>query len=220
MLIAIDGPVAVGKSTVGRAIAKRLNYPFLDTGLMYRAVTWKVLKKGIEPSDEGKIEDLIKKLEIKFNFSTNKDESNLEVDGKELGHEVRSPEVEKAVSLVSRIPRVREFLVSRQRKISRALPNLVMAGRDIGTVVLPGAKYKYFLTASPEIRAERRFKELKARGEKRDYLSILKEIKERDELDTHRSISPLKPAKDAIMIDTENLSIEQVTEAILNKINS
>lgn len=219
MLIAIDGPVAVGKSTVGKLVAKKFGVPFLDTGLMYRALTWKVLEKDIDPSDEEGIGKLIKEIEIKVEFSTQNTSLKLIIDGKELDKELRSPEVEKTVSLVSKLSIVREFMVHEQQKVASYLPNLVMAGRDIGTVVLPEAKHKYFLIASSDVRAERRLKELKEKGEHIDYSSLLQQIKRRDEIDTRRSISPLKAARDAIIINTDNLSVEQVTEKILAYIN-
>lgn len=219
MLIAIDGPVAVGKSTVGKLIAKRLGFPFLDTGLMYRALTWKVLGENIDPSDEEEIGKLLNNIEIDIELSRQNTRLKLKIDEKELVGELRSPDVEKAVSLVSRLSVVREFMVHQQQKVAKSLPNLVMAGRDIGTVVLPEAEHKYFLVASPGIRAERRLKELEEKGEHIDFSSLFRQIKERDEIDTKRSISPLQAADDAIIVNTDNLSAEQVTEKILAYIN-
>lgn len=221
MLIAIDGPVAAGKSTVGRQIAKILGIPFLDTGLMYRALTWQILKKNIDPSDEKEIKKLINaNTHIKVKYSGQHDNIKLEINGKELDEELRSPEVEKAVSLVSRISVVRKFLVSQQQRVARSFPDIVMAGRDIGTVVLPEAKHKFFLIASSETRAQRRLEELIAKGESPENNSLRGRVEERDELDTKRAISPLKPAADAIILDTDNLSVEQVTERILASINA
>lgn len=219
MLIAIDGPVAAGKSTVGKLIAKKFSFPFLDTGLMYRALTWKVLEQNIDPSDEKQIGKLIKVINIKIESYPKNARLKLKINGKELGEELRSPEVEKAVSLVSRISSVREFMVRQQQEVAKSLPNLVMAGRDIGTVVLPDAEHKYFLIASSGTRTERRLKEIKEKGEHVDYASLLQKIEDRDEIDTKRSISPLRPAGDAVIVNTDNLSAEQVTEKILTYIN-
>ncbi len=215
MLIAIDGPVAVGKSTIGKLIAKKLGIPFLDTGLMYRALTWKVLESNIDPSDEVRIRELLNNLTIDVQYTGQDTPLKLAIDGKELGEELRSPGVEKAVSLVSRLPSIREFMVRQQQKVAGSLSNLVMAGRDIGTVVLPGARHKYFLVASPGVRTERRFKEVQGKGEHVDFSSLLRQIEQRDELDSKRAVSPLQPAPDATIVNTDNLSAEQVTEKIL-----
>lgn len=221
MLIAIDGPVAAGKSTVGRLIAKKMGIPFLDTGLMYRAMTWQVLKKNIDPSDESEIKKLIDAhTHIEVKYSRQNDNIKLKMNGKELDEELRSPEVEKAVSLVSRLSIVRKFLVSQQQRVARSFKDIVMAGRDIGTVVLPEAKYKFFLIASSETRTQRRLEELRAKGERPENNSLRGRVEERDEMDTKRAISPLKPAADAIIIDTDNLSAEQVAERILASINA
>lgn len=218
MLIAVDGPVAVGKSTVGKLIARRLGIPFLDTGLMYRALTWKVLKNSIDPSDEKEIEKLLKDTKIEVKSSRENTNSKLSISGKELNEELRSAEVEKAVSLVSRIYQVREFMVRQQQQIASALPDLVMAGRDIGTVVLPEAEHKYFLVASPIVRVQRRLKELESKGEHADFASVRRQMEDRDEMDTKRAISPLRPAANAVTINTDNLSAEEVTEKILAQI--
>lgn len=219
MLIAIDGPVASGKSTVGKLIARKLGFSFLDTGLMYRALTWKVLEKKIDPSDEKRIEKLIKSLTIEVKFTGKDTPLKIIIDGKELSEELRSQGVEKAVSLVSRLAAVREFMVRQQQEVAKSLPNLVMAGRDIGTVVLPEAKHKYFLLASPGVRAERRLRELMEKGEHIDHNSLLRQIEERDELDSKRAISPLQAARDATVVNTDDLSAEQVTEKIIAHIN-
>lgn len=219
MLITIDGPVASGKSTVGKLLARKLGFRFLDTGLMYRALTWKVLENNLDPSDEEAIGQLINNLEIEIELSGQNTGLKLRIDGKELGLELRSPKVETAVSLVSRLSIVREFMVRQQQKVATSVPDIVMAGRDIGTVVLPEAKHKYFLAASPGIRADRRLKELQEKGKHVDRRSVLREIKRRDELDTKRSISPLEAASDAIIINTANLTAEQVTDKLLACIN-
>lgn len=204
-VIAIDGPVAVGKTTVGRLLARRLNYHFVDTGMMYRALTWKALRTGINPYDA----DGLTKMAYETRLSV--DEEGINVDGVTVGEELRSPEVERKVSLVSMVPGVREAMVQRQRELADR-GGIIMAGRDIGTVVLPEAPLKVFLTASAKERARRRHSEL---GGREDYETILRDLERRDELDSSRSISPLKPAPDAHIIDTENLTPEEVVDRIL-----
>ena len=210
-LIAIDGPVAVGKSSVGSLLAKRLGYIFFDTGMMYRAFTWKVLKSGISPKDEDKICQLANTT--KFDFAPIKSGWCLSplIDDKDASSKLLHPEIEERVSLISRIAGIRQVLVSEQRKLAQR-GKVVMAGRDIGTVVLPWAELKIFLTASTEERARRRYKELVERGENTSLETVLADLKKRDEMDINRTISPLKPAEDAIIIDTENFSLEQVID--------
>jgi len=211
-LIAIDGPVAVGKSSVGSLLARRLGYVFFDTGMMYRAFTWKVLKSGISIDDEQKICQLANTT--KFDFVP------LQgcrlwpfTDDEDVSSKLLCPEVEAHVSLVSKIARVRQTLIQEQRRLAQR-GRIVMAGRDIGTVVLPWAELKVFLTASTEERARRRYKELLDRGENSSLEIVLADLKKRDKMDIHRTVSPLKPAEDAIIIDTENLSLEQVVDKI------
>jgi cytidylate kinase len=211
-LIAIDGPVAVGKSSVGSLLAKRLGYVFFDTGMIYRAFTWKVLKSGISVKDEQKLCQSANTT--KFDFVPSK-EGNLSflVDGEDISAKLLSPEIEELVPLIAKVAGVRQAMVSEQRKLARR-GKLVMAGRDIGTVVLPWAELKIFLTASTEERAKRRHKELLKRGQNSSMEIVLADLKRRDEMDIHRTISPLKPAEDAIIIDTENFSLEQVVDKI------
>lgn len=210
-LIAIDGPVAVGKSSVGSLLARRLGYVFFDTGMVYRAFTWKVLKSGIPPGDEEKLCQLVNTT--KFDFVPIKSGWYLSplIDDEDISSKVLCPEIEEQVSLTSKIAGVRQALVLEQRRLAQR-GKLVMAGRDIGTVVLPWAELKIFLTASTEERARRRYKELLERGENTNLEIVLADLKRRDEIDTHRTISPLKPAEDAIIIDTENFSLEQVID--------
>ena len=211
-LIAIDGPVAVGKSSVGSLLAKRLAYIFFDTGMIYRAFTWNVLKSGISPEDEQRLCQLANMT--KFDFVPSK-EGNLSflVDGEDVSAKLLSPAIEELVPLIAKVAGVRQAMVSEQRKLAQR-GKVVMAGRDIGTVVLPWAELKIFLTASTEERARRRHKELLKRGENSSLESVLTDLKKRDEMDINRTISPLKPAEDAIIIDTENLSLEQVVDKI------
>lgn len=211
-LIAIDGPVAVGKSSVGSLLAKKLGYVFFDTGMMYRAFTWKVLKSGISIEDEQKICQLANTT--KFDFVPLKGwHLSPVIDDEDVSSKLLCPEVEAHVSLASKIAGVRQTLILEQRRLAQR-GKVVMAGRDIGTVVLPWAELKIFLTASTEERARRRYKELLKRGENSSLESVLADLKKRDEMDIHRIISPLKPAEDAIIINTENFSLKQVVDKI------
>ena len=211
-LIAIDGPVAVGKSSVGLRLANGLGYIFFDTGMIYRAFTWKVLNSGISPEDEQKLCHLATTTE--FNFTPSKEGAlSVIVDGQDVSSKLLCSEIEELVALIAKVAGVRQAMVSQQRKLAER-GRVVMAGRDIGTVVLPWAELKIFLTASTEERARRRYKELSKRGENSSPEIVLADLKKRDEMDIHRTISPLKPAEDAIIIDTENLSLEQVVDKI------
>jgi cytidylate kinase len=211
-LIAIDGPVAVGKSSVGSLLAKRLGYVFFDTGMMYRAFTWKVLKSGISIEDEQKLCQLANTTKFDFVPLQGCYLSPL-IDDEDVSSKLLRPEVEEHVSLTSKIAGVRQTLILEQRRLAQR-GKVVMAGRDIGTVVLPWAELKIFLIASTEERARRRYKELLERGENLSLEIVLADLKKRDEMDIHRTISPLKPAKDAIIIDTENFTLEQVVDKI------
>ena len=211
-LIAIDGPVAVGKSSVGSLLARRLGYVFFDTGMMYRAFTWKVLKLGIPIEDEQKLCQLASTTKFDFVPLQGCYLSPL-IDDEDVSSKLLRPEVDEHVSLASKIAGVRQTLILEQRRLAQR-GKVVMAGRDIGTVVLPWAELKIFLTASTEERAMRRYKELLERGENSSLEIVLSDLKKRDEMDIHRIISPLKPAEDAIIIDTEDLSLEQVVDKI------
>jgi len=213
-LIAIDGPVAVGKSSVGRLLAKRLGFSFFDTGLMYRAFTWKVLRLGVSPEDEKELSQLANITRFDF-VPSQEGFLSVVLDGEDVSSELLCPEIEKKVSVVSKVADVRRVMVSEQRRFTQR-GQVAMAGRDIGTVVLPWAELKVFLIASVKERANRRYKELMERGEKIDYNIILADLKERDENDSHRAVSPLKPADDAIIIDTGGLSLKQVVDRIYN----
>lgn len=211
-LIAIDGPVAVGKSSVGSLLAKKLGYIFFDTGMIYRAFTWKVLESGIPPNDEQGLCELA--CATRFEFVPSKQgKLSIFIDGSDVSSRLLRPEVEEVVPLIAKLPGVREAMVSAQRKLAQR-GGVVMAGRDIGTVVLPRAELKIFLAASTEERAKRRHRELVKRGQNSSLESVLSELKKRDEMDINRSISPLKPAEDAVIINTENLNPEQVVDKI------
>jgi len=211
-LIAIDGPVAVGKSSVGLRLAKRIGYIFFDTGMIYRAFTWKVIKSGISPEDEQKLSRLATATEFDF-IASKQGALSLLVDGEDVSSKLLCIEIEELVALIAKVAVVRKAMLWQQRKLAKR-GRVVMAGRDIGTVVLPWAELKVFLTASTEERAKRRYQELSKRGENSTMKTVLADLKKRDELDINRTISPLKPAEDAIIIDTENLSLEQVVDKI------
>jgi cytidylate kinase len=206
--ITIDGPVASGKSTVGKRVAGRLGYRFVDTGMMYRAATCLALERAVDLTDEAALGELARGMSIQL------EADRLLVDGQDVTDRLRSPEVGEAVSLVSRVPAVREAMVAQQRRLARD-GGVVMAGRDIGTVVLPGAPLKVYLDASPEERARRRYDELRESGRDATLESVRDELALRDEIDSRRAMSPLRPAEDAIIIDTDGLSLDQVVARIL-----
>lgn len=212
--ITIDGPVAVGKSTVGRLLAHRLGYRFVDTGMMYRALAWKAVQQGVKLDDEAALTSLVARTSIDLALGASGNGTAILVDGQDVTRQLRSAQVERTVSLVSRVAGVRRVMIEHQRRLGRN-GGLVMAGRDIGTVVLPQAELKLFLEASPEERARRRYLELKANGAA-NYEAILADLKTRDELDTNRPVSPLRPAAGARVIDTEKLTLEQVVDAIID----
>jgi cytidylate kinase len=211
-LIAIDGPVAVGKSSVGLQLANRLGYIFFDTGMIYRAFTWKVLKSGISPEDEKRLCHLATTTEFDF-IPSKQGALSLLVDSEDVSSRLLCGEIEELVALIAKVVGVRQAMVSQQRKLAER-GRVVMAGRDIGTVVLPWAELKIFLTASTEERARRRYRELLRRGENSSLEIVLTDLKKRDEMDINRTISPLKPAEDAVIINTEDVSLEQVVDKI------
>ncbi len=206
--------MAVGKSSVGSLLAGKLNFSFFDTGLIYRTFTWKVLKLGVSPRDENALCHLASISNFDFIPGP---EGNLSIliDGEDVSSLLASSRVEGKVPLVAKLPGVRQKMVSEQRRIARR-GRVVMAGRDIGTVVLPWAELKIFLTAPVEVRAMRRYKELLGSGRNTGYDVVLAELKRRDHVDINRSISPLKAAADAVIIDTEKLELEQVADKIYN----
>lgn len=206
-VIAIDGPSASGKSTVAKEIAKILDINYLDTGAMYRAFTYYLLKENIDFNEEE-----IKKIIENINIDIDKD--SVILNGEDITKEIRGDEVTKNVSKVSAIPIVREVLVDLQRNISKG-KSIVLDGRDIGTVVFPDAKYKFFITATAEERALRRFKDEKSSITK-SYEEILEDLKARDVLDSNRKISPLKQAEDAYLIDSTEMTLREVVEKIIN----
>ncbi|MBN1220540.1 MAG: (d)CMP kinase [Anaerolineae bacterium] len=211
MIITIDGAAASGKSTVGALLAQSLGYLYFDTGVMYRAVTWAALDRRLEANNVEQVSQLAETLTIDVLPDGPNDGRQYTVlaDGRDVTWAIRSPAVEKYVSLVSSYPRVRAALTAQQRRIASA-GRVVMVGRDIGTVVLPDADLKVFLRASAEERARRRYRDSQAQGQNAGYQEILAAIQERDKQDIEKPISPLVPAEDAVIIDTDNLDIDTV----------
>jgi cytidylate kinase len=214
--IAIDGPAASGKSTVGGLLAELLGYVYFDTGAMYRAVTWAALEQGIPIEAEAAVTSVAECLTIDVLWPTVDDGRQYTVlaDGRDVTWEIRQPEVNRGVSPVSAYPGVRAALTEQQRRIGRK-GRIVMVGRDIGTVVLPDADLKIYLNATVEERAERRCQELAARGEPADYDAVLASLRRRDQIDSGRTLAPLRPAEDAVVIDTTSLNVSQVLERVL-----
>ncbi len=216
MLIAIDGTAGTGKSSVGKAVAAKLGYGFLSTGEMYRALAYKVFEKHIEPEDHDAVLEGARQL--RFTFARQPDAAlKMYVDGEYLGDKLRLEEVGNVASRVSTNGEARRVLTDKMRAVGED-GGIVMEGRDVGTVVFPDAEMKFYLDASAEERAKRRVNQLKEAGQHADYGQILKMIEERDWRDSHRAVSPLKPADDAVVIDTSNLNLQQVTDAVLEKI--
>jgi len=211
-IITIDGPGGSGKSTVSRILAGKINFLYLDTGAMYRAVALAAKRDGIDFGDGPGLCGLCKMLDLRFD--TNEDPPRLLLDNRDISLAIRGPEMDMLSSEVSAVKEVREAMVSLQRKIAKGA-KLVAEGRDMGTVVFPEARCKFFLTASPEIRAKRRYRERVARGESVSRSVVGEELKKRDRQDETRSISPLRPASDAIVIDSTSLGPWEVVEEIM-----
>ncbi len=219
--IAIDGPAASGKSTVGRLLAEKLNYVMLDTGFMYRAVTLAALHAGLNLKDETAVTQLASTLHLDVQSATGHQDSRhytALLNGQDITWDLRTPDVEANVSLISSYPGVRQELVKRQRKFGQQ-GNIIMIGRDIGTVVMPDAPLKLYITASAEERARRRWLDRQAQGHPDTFAHILADIKRRDNIDSSRQHSPLKPAADAIIIDTTGLAVEEVVNNIIEQLS-
>jgi cytidylate kinase len=216
-IIALDGPAASGKSTVGLHLAEALDYLFFDTGVMYRAVAWAALNKGIDTKDATAVSKLAEETPIDVRPASQDDgrTSDVVVEDQDITWQTRSPEVDANVSIVAANPGVRAALSQQQRRIGQR-GNVVMVGRDIGTVVLPEADLKIYLDASAEERARRRYTEIIARGELADYAEILAKVKERDHIDSTRDVAPLRPADDAVIINSDKLDAEQVFQSIMD----
>ena len=225
--IAIDGPAASGKTAVGHELARRLGWWFLDTGIMYRAVTWLALERGVSPNDADGLGNLTQDVQVR---PVSRDGDSVEVAGRRVGPQLRESRVDNNVSNVSRHPNVRRALVEQQRQyadtvvsgLNGAQPDdsglgIVMIGRDIGTVVLPNAGLKVYLTASAQQRALRRWREMQERGQAADIQTVQSEIEARDVIDSSRDDSPLRPAEDAWLLDTSELTVDEAVKAILRQ---
>jgi len=210
LIIAIDGGVASGKSAVGRRVAEALGLPFVDSGLMYRAITRLAAERGIDPHDSEAVARLAQSTEIKL------DGERVWADGVDLTHGIYDADHAEALPLISAIPGVRDALVAQQRRMGRT--GVVMAGRDIGTVVFPDADHKFFLVATLDEKVRRRAAQYERRGERVDHEAMRKEVEERDRVDTQRAVAPLRPAPDAVVIDTDRLDVDQVVDLILKDI--
>lgn len=218
--VAIDGPAGAGKSTVARGAAKELGYIYVDTGALYRTVALAAQRNGALGNEEA-VQDLLGKITVELKFDENS-EQKVYLNGEDVSSLIRTPQISMAASKVSQIPAVRAFLLELQRSIARS-NNVIMDGRDIGTVVLPDADVKIFLFASPECRAQRRYKELIEKGENVAYEDVLKDVNDRDYQDSHREIAPLKPTEESVMADTTGKalpeSIDMIVSVIKEKIN-
>ncbi len=216
LTITLDGPAASGKSTMGERIAKSLGFIYLDTGVMYRAVTLAALNKEVDTNDEEKVTEVAEKMDLEIKPASVEDgrSNDIFLEGEDVTWSIRLPAVEAHVSQVSAYKGVRTAMTIKQREIG-AKGGVVMVGRDIGTVVLPDAEIKIYLDASVEERARRRHLELINRGKESDFEFVLEDLKRRDKIDSSRAIAPLKPAEDAIILDSDKLSIEQVYEKMM-----
>ncbi|MBA7635949.1 Cytidylate kinase [subsurface metagenome] len=217
LTIAIDGPAAVGKSTMGKLIARELGFLYIDTGAIYRAITWKVLKNNINLNDENIISNMVSNTCVtieKVNCKSLNDYYHIFVDGEDVTEEIRNPRIDQNVSQIARLPKIRKQLIYLQRKLTEK-GDIVMEGRDIGSVILPQADIKFYFTASEEERIKRRYKELMNKGYSIDYEEVKKQIIQRDKIDSNRKYAPLIKAKDAILVDSTEKSIEEVKDKIL-----
>ena len=204
--VALDGPSGAGKSSIAKAAAKELGFVYVDTGALYRSIGWYALEQGVFPGDLEKVEPLLAQIHLELKYEGG--EQRVYLNGQELSGKIRTPEVSMAASQVSPLPPVRRFLFDLQRNMAQ-ISNVIMDGRDIGTVVLPNATLKLFLTASPEDRARRRCQELLEKGVQVTYDEVLADVQKRDYNDSHRAEAPLRQAEDALLVDTTGNSLEQ-----------
>ncbi|MBP9038525.1 MAG: (d)CMP kinase [Candidatus Syntrophosphaera sp.] len=211
LIIAIDGPAASGKSTTAQLLAKKLGYLYIDTGAMYRACALKAKKMGIDINDEESIRNLLDFIDIQIENDNSK--NRILLDGEDVSEDIRADDISSLASAISAIPAVRYKMVELQRKMGEK-GSVILDGRDIGTFVFPDAEVKFFLTASPEIRAKRRWLELQQKGIDKNFSEVLADLVKRDNNDSQRALAPLKKAEDAIEIDTSNMTIEEQTETL------
>lgn len=211
LIIAIDGPAASGKSTTAQLLAKKLGYLYIDTGAMYRACALKAKKLGIDINDEESIRNLLDNIDIRI--ENNNSKNRILLDGEDVSEDIRADDISSLASAISAIPAVRYKMVELQRKMGEK-GSVILDGRDIGTFVFPDAEVKFFLTASPEIRAKRRWLELQQKGIDKNFSEVLADLVKRDNNDSQRALAPLKKAEDAIEIDTSNMTIEEQTETL------
>ena len=212
--IAIDGPSGAGKSTLARSIAAKLGYLYVDTGAIYRTIGLEVFRRGLDPKNEAEVSAILPELSIRMEYEDD-GLQHMFLNGEDVTADIRLPNISLYASDVSALPAVRAFLLEMQRELARR-NCVIMDGRDIGTVVLPDAEVKIYLTASAEERAKRRFLELAARGAGKTYQEVLEEQRLRDDNDMHRAIAPLKPAEDSVIVDTTELDFEQSKQAVLS----
>lgn len=214
--VALDGPAGAGKSSVAKKAAKELDFIYVDTGALYRTIGLAAMRENIEPVASDKVFDLLKRIKVELTFN-DKGEQIVLLNGEDVSGQIRTPEASMTASKISAIPEVRAFLLDLQRSMAKT-NNVIMDGRDIGTVVLPDAQVKIFLTAAPEARAGRRYKELIEKGMDVKYEDILNDVIERDNFDMNREIAPLKPAEDSVTVDTTELDFDQSVEAVISVI--
>lgn len=215
--VAIDGPAGAGKSTIAKTAAKELGFIYVDTGALYRAVGVYSLRNGVDTTDGKAVAETLPHIRVELKFQEGV--QHVYLNGEDVSEEIRTPKASMAASHVSAVPAVRQFLFDLQRDIA-AKNNCIMDGRDIGTVVLPKAQVKIFLTASAEARAKRRFVELQAKGAKDTFEQVLADLKQRDYNDSHREVAPLKPAADSVLVDTTELTLEESVQAVLDRIRA
>lgn len=211
--VAIDGPAGAGKSTIAKMAAKRLNFIYVDTGALYRTLGYGANTGGVDIHNEAELESYLENSRVELKFIDG--EQRVFLNGEDVSDKIRTPQMGTAASEISAIPMVRDYLLDMQRDIAKT-NNVIMDGRDIGTVVLPNAEVKIFLTASPECRAKRRLEDFRQKGELVDFDEVLKLIVERDYQDSHRETAPLKAAEDSVIVDTSDLNLEQSVERIIS----
>ncbi len=209
--IAIDGPSGAGKSSLAKQLAQELGYLYVDTGAMYRAIGLYAVRRGADPKNAEQVEPLLPQIQLDIRLVEGT--QHIYLNGEDVSTDIRAEEIGMAASGVSAIPAVRQFLLDTQRDLARA-NNVLMDGRDIGTVILPHAQVKIFLTASDTARAQRRYKELVEKGQNPDYEQVLADIRQRDYQDSHRAVAPLRQAEDAVLVDTSELNLEESLEAL------